>query len=142
MTMTRYANDVSAGITTVEVLDCATCGVIFGADVRFIKNRRADGRGFYCPNGHCLTFGKTELDRAREELDWAKKRLGWAEARETHEHDQRQAAERSARAYKGQVTKIKRRVGNGVCPCCNRTFADLARHMNGQHPGYGDGGTA
>jgi hypothetical protein len=25
----------------------------------------------------------------------------------------------------------------GVCPCCNRTFQQLARHMKAKHPGYG-----
>ncbi|WP_159103999.1 hypothetical protein [Rhodopseudomonas sp. B29] len=50
--------------------------------------------------------------------------------------DQREAAERRAAAARGQVTKIKNRVGHGVCPCCNRTFANLARHMAGEHPGY------
>jgi hypothetical protein len=23
-----------------------------------------------------------------------------------------------------------------VCPCCNRTFENLARHMNSKHRGY------
>jgi hypothetical protein len=27
-------------------------------------------------------------------------------------------------------------VANGVCPCCNRTFQNLARHMAGKHPDY------
>jgi hypothetical protein len=26
-----------------------------------------------------------------------------------------------------------------VCPCCNRTFQALARHMNSKHPTYADG---
>lgn len=30
-------------------------------------------------------------------------------------------------------------VGAGVCPCCNRTFKNLARHMAGQHPGFTEG---
>lgn len=132
MSMTRFANDVSAGITTVETLDCATCGVVFGIDRRFIAQRRKDGRDFYCPNGHSLSFKESDADRLR-------RRVKSLEAQTTHERDQRQAAERSARAYKGQVTKIRRRVGNGVCPCCNRSFADLHRHMAGQHPDFAGG---
>ena len=46
------------------------------------------------------------------------------------------AAERSAAAYKGHLTRVKRRVGNGVCPCCNRTFKNLADHMTTKHPDY------
>lgn len=139
MSMTRYANDVSAGITTVEVLDCATCGVVYGLDSRFVERRREDGRGWYCPNGHSQVFAKSDLDKAREELERTKRQRDSAYAQATHERDQRQAAERSTRAYKGQVTKIRRRVGNGVCPCCSRTFTDLGRHMAGQHPTYKDG---
>jgi len=45
---------------------------------------------------------------------------------------------RQKAAAKGQLTKTKRRVANGVCPCCNRTFADLSAHMHGQHPEYGE----
>lgn len=132
MTMTRYANDVGAGITTVEAIDCFVCGLVFGIDSRFVSRRRKDGRTFYCPNGHGQHFTETEEVRLE-------RRLKSLEAQNTHLQDQRDAAERSARAYKGQVTKIKRRVGNGVCPCCSRTFADLGRHMAGQHPTYKDG---
>jgi hypothetical protein len=33
-----------------------------------------------------------------------------------------------------QATKrLKQRVAAGVCPCCNRTFTNLAEHMAGQH---------
>lgn len=26
--------------------------------------------------------------------------------------------------------------GHGVCPCCNRTFSDLQRHMASKHKGF------
>lgn len=26
------------------------------------------------------------------------------------------------------------RIGAGICPCCNRTFSQLARHMQSKHP--------
>lgn len=40
------------------------------------------------------------------------------------------------RAQKAAATRAKKRAANGVCPCCNRTFKQLARHMVGQHPEY------
>jgi len=40
-------------------------------------------------------------------------------------------AERSARV------RLKKRIACGVCPCCKRTFTNLARHISGQHPEYG-----
>jgi hypothetical protein len=130
MNMTRYANDIVVS-QTIVALDCAECGVTFGIGDVFERNRRKDHRSFYCPNGHSQGFyGENKAERY-ERLYKS------AEARLTHTRDQRDAAERSKRAYKGQVTKIKRRVGKGVCPCCNRSFQDLASHMEAKHPDYG-----
>jgi len=130
MSTTRYANDIVTQPTTIEAHACADCGVVFGLDQAFAERRREDGRGFYCPNGHVLSWKKSIDDEA------LRRRLASAEATNTHLRDQRDAAERSARAYKGRVTRLKNRVARGVCPCCNRTFANLADHMAGQHPDY------
>jgi hypothetical protein len=46
---------------------------------------------------------------------------------------------RSHAATKGHVTRKKRqleRVASGVCPCCNRSFVNLRRHMKTQHPEF------
>jgi len=55
-------------------------------------------------------------------------------------HDQTRAdrdhKEAQRRAEKAAKTRIKNRIGNGVCPCCNRTFKDLASHMKCKHPEY------
>lgn len=40
------------------------------------------------------------------------------------------------RAQKGQNTRLKNRIAAGVCPCCNRSFQNVARHMAGQHPDF------
>jgi hypothetical protein len=52
--------------------------------------------------------------------------------------DERDTAERRRRAEKAAKTKIKNRVAKGVCPCCNRTFQNLADHMKSKHPDYAD----
>jgi hypothetical protein len=46
------------------------------------------------------------------------------------------AAEHSARAYKGQATRLRNRAKAGVCPCCKRTVSQLARHMASKHPDF------
>lgn len=46
---------------------CAVCDVNFGLTQRFWKERQEDGRTFYCPNGHPVSFHDTELDRLRRE---------------------------------------------------------------------------
>jgi len=118
-------------ITTLDLklIDCVDCGVIFGLPVRIAQARRQTGGDFYCPNGHSLSWKVTELDRLREEVKRAR-------AAATAAMDQRDAAERSKTALRGVITRERKRVGNGVCPCCKRTFTNLARHMSGQHPDY------
>jgi hypothetical protein len=59
-------------------------------------------------------------------------------ARLTHEQDQRRSAERSAAAFKGQATRLRKRIGHGVCPACHRTFRQVSDHMDRMHPGYAD----
>jgi hypothetical protein len=53
-----------------------------------------------------------------------------------HERDQRLAAERSAAAVRGHITRLKNRIAKGVCPECHQAFPSLARHMETKHPAY------
>lgn len=43
---------------------------------------------------------------------------------------------RLRRAAEGRTRAVKRRVAAGVCPCCTRTFQNLAAHMQNKHPGF------
>jgi hypothetical protein len=113
----------------IVTIPCPSCGIIFGVPQDFDRERRADGRTFYCPNGHVLTFGKSEEEKLRTQLNCANTAL-------TAARDQAQSAERRRAAAVGQVTKIRNRVVNGVCPCCSRTFENLASHMGAKHPGW------
>ena len=99
------------------------------------------GRGqvaFYCAYGHQQFYieGDSEETKLRRERDRLQQRLAQKDDEIAAERRQREEAERSVAAHKGQVTRIKNRIGNGVCPCCNRTFRDLSRHMKGKHPDY------
>ncbi len=49
----------------------------------------------------------------------------------------REHYKRSAQTYRGHLTRVRKRVGNGVCPCCGRTFKQFAEHMQSKHPEYG-----
>lgn len=122
--------DQFAGYTELEVEIC-TCGVLFAAPKPMLDTRRHDGRDFYCPNGHSLSYDG-ERSRLERELRAAKDRA----ARDRAARDQ---AEASLRATKGVVTRQRERlerVAAGVCPCCNRSFRDLRRHMQTKHPEY------
>lgn len=125
-----------AALTLLCVTCCREgCGITFGVADTWVRCRKRDHEWWYCPNGHRQHWPQeSDLEaaerRARESRD--------ALARERARHDQtkaaRDAAQRSASAARGIATRIKNRVSAGVCPCCNRTFQNLAQHMAGAHP--------
>lgn len=115
---------------TFEAHQCGTCGVVWALDIQYLEARREDHEGWLCPNGHSFVFnGPSETERLRQQLERERTRSGRIAA----ERDQIEA---SRRAVKGVVTKLKKRISAGVCPCCNRTFKQLADHMATQHPDY------
>lgn len=106
------------------------CGLDFALPDSWVTARKRDHAFWYCPNGHRQHWsGESDVERLERQLRGAR-------ARATAAEDQREAAERSARAYKGVATRVRRRAAHGVCPCCTRTFADVARHMQSRHPDF------
>jgi hypothetical protein len=71
-------------------------------------------------------MGKSEATKAKEEAAEARRR-------ERAVRDLLEQEENSHRATRGHLTRVKKRVQNGVCPKCNRTFQNLQRHMASQH---------
>jgi hypothetical protein len=99
------------------------------------------GRGtvtFYCPYGHPQVFakGETDLDKMRRERDRLAQQVAERDDEVRRQRELREGTERQLSATRGVVTRIKNRVGHGVCPCCNRTFENLARHMASKHADY------
>jgi hypothetical protein len=115
---------------------CGECGIRWAMPPRFVEGRRNDGKTFYCPNGHARVFRESEADKLRRERDHLKQQLVERDDRINRERECREAAERRASAARGQVARLKNRAAAGVCPCCNRTFSQLARHMADKHPGF------
>ena len=110
--------------------DCCSCGITFTMPQWFFDRAREDNTvWFYCPQGHRQHYANSEVTKLREQLERA-------QTREKHLQDQREAAERHASAMKGQVTRLKNRAKAGVCPCCNRSFVQLERHMKSKHPDF------
>ena len=117
---------------------CILCGVVIVMPEDFYNCRLKDQKHFYCINGHSQFFkrGQTEADKLRKELEAAEAEAEYQKRRAMRAYEAQRKEERRTAAYKGQVTKIKNRVGKGVCPCCNRSFVNLARHMANQHPNF------
>ncbi len=116
-------------VADFEIQNCINCGCYFGVPSGFTAQRRQDKRSFYCPNGHSMSYNESELDKIRRERDRLQQRIA-------QKDDELKELENRRRAAIGQVTKLRNRVSHGVCPCCNRTFDNLARHMASKHPTY------
>ena len=112
---------------------CYDCGTPIGIEQGAWLNLQDDGGTFYCWRGHRCTTGEgtkqAEIRRLRED----KERL---EQWNREERARAERAERRERAQKAAKTRIKNRVAKGVCPCCKRSFVNLARHMASKHPNY------
>lgn len=108
-----------------------------------MKLERERGRDHFvhCPSGHQWSMaGETPVQQEARRLRETLVRTEQSLTAERSRHDQTKAelreTESRRRAEKGAKTKIKNRVAHGVCPCCNRTFQNLSRHMNTQHPDW------
>lgn len=125
--------------TTLEVVSCPTCAIVYAIPARLKAaalrwhGDRENGWKLCCPLGHEWWYtGQTEKEKLQAKLKDERDRSGRLAA----ERDQTAA---SLRATKGVVTRQRKkleRVKNGVCPCCNRTFVNLGRHMSTKHPDF------
>lgn len=116
---------------TLETMGpCYKCGVEFAAPAGFVRQRREDSVEFFCPNGHGQIYKTSELTKLKEQLEVKERALAAKRA-------ELEMTERRLVAQRAQTTKARNqleRVGNGVCPCCNRSFTNLRRHMDTKHP--------
>lgn len=108
---------------------CCNCGVVFAMTLDKYNGLKSNGGSFYCVNGHGQHYTRTKVQELEQELASIKSRKEWYQAQFNRSEKQRSA-------LKGQITKIKNRVGNGVCPCCNRSFQNLSMHMKHKHPDF------
>ena len=122
--------------TLLEVHACAECGIIHGIPKDFLDYRRQDGQPFYCPNGHSLSYHETEEDRQRKRAQAAERRAAAATDTADRWRANAETERRSAIAYKGHLTRARKRIANGVCPVpgCKRSgFDRVMAHIASQH---------
>jgi hypothetical protein len=109
---------------TLTVTHC-WCGIALAIPdnlFRFAKTKPTD---VYCPLGHVFVFRDTYKEKYEAE-----------ERRHRATRDLLHAEERSHTATRGHLTRQRKRLKAGVCPCCGRTFKQLARHMQCKHPDF------
>ena len=131
-----FTKTASIELTQVE---CGMCAGVYAISERY-RAKKAEAGGFwncpYCKGSWGYRTEDSELEKARRELTRERARHDQTRADRDRVCDARDRADRRRAAAQGQVTKIKNRVGRGVCPCCNRSFENLARHMKSQHPKF------
>lgn len=121
-------------------LEC-WCGLPFAMPRSLYRQARGSSSvSFHCPLGHSNVFRESDADKYRREAERLKQQMAWKDDELRQERERARArlerSERSAAAYKGQVTKLRTRAKAGLCPCCNRSFQDLHRHMATKHPDF------
>src|SRR5262245_9322902 len=103
---------------TLVVTSC-WCGIHVAVPENLLRHVRNDSRsGICCPLGHTFHFSddyRTRYERERKRVEATRELLA--------------AEERSHAATRGHLTRTRKRTAHGVCPCCKRTFQQLARHM-------------
>jgi len=119
-------------VETMFIETCCSCGVTFAFSQGFYELRHGDGKPFYCPNGHSQYYTESDANRLKNAIALAKRE----EENAKWWREQTEEKGRSLSATRGQLTKVKNRIKNGVCPCCNRSFENLHNHMTTQHPNY------
>jgi hypothetical protein len=131
--------EITLNVTeTFVVKCCGNCGIQFAVPDHFDEENRKKGaeKTWYCPNGHPRVYRKTTADEEREKRVAAEAALLAARTDRDYWQFRARKQEKSKIAMRGQVTRIKNRVGHGVCPCCEREFQNLKRHMNTKHPEF------
>ena len=97
----------------------------------YVAAKASEKISFYCPYGHEAHFaaGETEEDKLRRERDLLKQRLAQRD-------DEITIQTKLIVNLKAQRAKVTQRISHGVCPCCNRQFQNMARHMATKHPEF------
>jgi hypothetical protein len=131
--------------TSLTSMTCPECAGVFAIAQNYIDEARRLGsfkQCWTCP--YCKTqrgYGESaqEKEIARLKAEVAQQ-VAWKEQARARESDALKEAEhfrKSRDGMKGQLVKVQRRVKHGVCPCCQRTFQNLQKHMSTEHPTYG-----
>lgn len=123
----------------LETETCCNCGTPFAIHAPLRQAFLDNGSTFYCPNGHPQHYTKPtkkRLAEAQKELARLREANEWYSDEYTRHTKELKTTKNKLRGQKAAHTRLKNRIANGVCPCCNRQFVNLHRHMETQHPDY------
>lgn len=117
---------------------CCQCQEVFWLTDETHNVLIRSSKGFNCPWGHPLVYpkGESEADKLRRENQRLKQNQAYLEDRRREAEEAAKHERARANGYKGHATRITKRAKAGVCPCCNRSFENLRRHMDTKHPTF------
>lgn len=128
---------ISFEVTLTEI-NCGECGGTYAINERYRQQQYEKGGSWNCP--YCkVGWGYSENNensKLKKELEQTKRNLEFHQRNAASEREAREATERRLVGQKAAKTRLRNRIKNGVCPCCTRTFQNLAQHMKTQHPSF------
>lgn len=126
--------------TPLYSLQCGTCGVWHAIPQVMYNAAKSEGGYWHCPNGHSRGFSegsdKKKIQNLEAELAAERERKLAALSQANSARAMLSTTRSQLKGTKTRLKNMKARVANGVCPCCNRTFVDLQRHMHNKHPDF------
>ena len=124
---TAHGRPIRVYEQSITFIECYTCGLPVA--ITRSQERQYDEHGLYvsCALGHQTGRRKSDLQQAKEDLREAQSQVRRVET-------ERDGANGMLDAEIKKRRKLEKRIHNGVCPHCQRSFANLQRHMEGQHP--------
>lgn len=115
---------------------CPVCGVEVVVPSNLLKALRSNKQPFFCVNGHSQSFLESEVDRLMRQLESAQAARKRAEELRSAALESAATARKGRAIADGKLQALQKRVKNGVCPCCHRSFVQLQRHIATKHPGF------
>jgi hypothetical protein len=118
-------------------IDCGRCGGVYAINERYRANRHEEGKSWNCPYCQCCWgYAEGENDKLKKEVAAKQARIDQLNAAVAAKQAEIATKEKQAERQRREAARLRKRAKCGVCPCCNRSFQALSRHMKSKHPDY------
>jgi len=117
-------------VVVLERFTCGKCAGSYALNKVFVDYCRENLGSYHCP--YCQagwSWNESEADRLRAQLETRERELRESKCETLQKQHLLEAEQKSRAAVEKKLCRVK----NGVCPCCKRSFRNLARHMATKH---------
>lgn len=128
------------------MLTCPNCAGIYAISEAFRIQAQQIGhfkKTWACPycgskRGYGESSHENEVRDLKKKLEQQQNTTVYYRQRHDELQTKVEHLKKSRDGVRGALAKVKKRVANSVCPCCNRTFTETAlqRHLKTQHPNW------